>query len=543
MIKDDLNDAFRSSCMTYVLFLITLILVYSPIIHNDFLFYDDYDNFTFSQGHQSSLIALGLARPFMGVVVDMLNTSSVLYSGLKRIVGVVGLSWIAMLLYNWFRRHGMQQIYAAILGLTACCLPAFLYTESYLILTMLSYSSFFSGLSAYMFLATFEREGLSIRKKVAAIVMAMLLLFLSLSCYQLNAMFCWAVIAVAIVLTRGSARVKLFRNVAYYAVLFCLTLGIYTVFYRALFYLYPNLQVLSGRSALIGNIPELLAKAKWFLDLVIPVTCSNMSELLNRNLIANPTVIKLVFSLCYLALFIPDVINRKEPIRPVVIFSKGLLIFITIPLCYLPHLVLKENGLNIYYLSTLEVMFYLLFCIGLVNILCLFKRKAGVYVGNLATLLLLFSVCFAANKNLMTKFAMPNALEYRYVKSIVAGSDMSRINKIHIVGHLNFSGVLTYSERLVTVALHDCGYTEKNINITSSSNSIPTILHPEIYNRNSFFEKYYLKNDIWGYYNLRADLSDQETATLLESIKSSAKAYASQKDALVIDLSVLAHMY
>ncbi len=533
----------KENFLIYIIIIISLLCIYSPIIQNDFLYYDDYCFFTLDRAPNLTKISLMQARPIQGMIVDILNTTSLRFTGLKRITGLIGLSFVSMLLFCWLKRNHVQPLNALILSLAVCCLPSFLNICSYLCLTSATYSSFFSGLSAYIYLTTFENNNITLRKRVFTVLASIFLLFVSLSCYQLNAMFCWIIIAIAVILNDDNNDVKLLKNISYYFAVFCAALILYNLFYKIIISVYFPEMSQSGRSSVIG-ISEVIGKLKWFFGVIVRYAYTDLTSSISDKYYIQQKL-AIVFQLVSAAIFIPDLMSRKQPSRFVRFIIKVFLVSILLPLCYLPFLILKENGGMIVYLSTLETMLFLLFCCGAIKIINMSTQEKRSMLVTIALLLTFVVSAYSANNRLMTKYALPNTLDYRYVRGIISQkcADIDKLKEIHVIGHLNFSEVLTYSEKLICVALHDCGCKNKSIKISSSSNSIPPIIHPEIYNRNKFYANYYIYNPTWGYYNLRTDLTPEERARLLGSITLLAKSMSKQEGALVIDLTNLVYMY
>jgi hypothetical protein len=136
-------------CVAFVLML-SVCVIYSPVLQVDYLYWDDYIFFTRPKGWTLTVIELPHARPLLGVFVDLLNTGVVAGAGTKRLVSVLGLGLLACLVYAWLRKYGLHVLTAGLLSLSLCSLPAFQSTASYLTLTGSIYAAVFSCLAVHV---------------------------------------------------------------------------------------------------------------------------------------------------------------------------------------------------------------------------------------------------------------------------------------------------------------------------------------------------------------------------------------------------------
>ncbi len=524
----------------YAGILIVLIFIYSPILSTDFLYYDDYSFFTGERGFTVTKISLSQARPVQGVMADLLNTASVEYSGAKRLVSVVGLSLLAFLLFRWLTYCRVKPLYSILIAITVCCMPSFQNIASYLTLASLSFGSFLSGLSVYVvFTARSGKEASRSGKALTALISSMLL-FLALSSYQFNAMFCWVMVAIFLLTTDKDNFEKFLSRTFYFCILFGVVFLCYYLFYMKVVNMFLPSILPSGRSSLITSIPAMIDKLAWLYGDVIKYALIDILASINAvSLLYAGAIFFLVGS----AIVLQDVVSKKYGAKPSIYLIKYIVLFLLVPLSFLPYMVIQEGSENVVYLSTLEALLFVYAAISFVNIFENAGLQRAKPIATMAILAVALLFTFSANKNLMLKYALPNSLDYKFVKSQILKSDMSQVERIHFVGHLNFSEVLTYSENLVKVVLLDLGLSGKEIEITSSSNKIPLIVHDHIIVRSDIYEESYVFNPSQGYYNLRDDLTNEQRAKLLDYITSIPKELSKYQGVLIIDATSLQYMY
>jgi hypothetical protein len=204
---------------------------------------------------------------------------------------------------------------------------------------------------------------------------------------------------------------------------------------------------------------------------------------------------------------------------------------------YLPLFAVPEFGANLTYLTGIQASILLAVFLGLRNILDFatkFDLKKQIEIG--FAVLLFCIMAFSASGNLVRNYVIPNHNEYSFAKDIMCRADLSKIKRIHVVGQMNFSGVLSYPEALVKGVLNEVAPNLRP-EITSSSIAAPEIIHPDILKRNAAVKSYYQIDPRWGYYVIKPDLTVQQKETLNHYFADQAEAVAALPNVLVIDLS------
>jgi hypothetical protein len=187
-------------CVAFVLML-SVCVIYSPVLQVDYLYWDDYIFFTRPKDWTLTVIELPHARPLLGVFVDVLNTSVVTGAGTKRLVSVLGLGLLACLVYAWLRRVWLACAHGRALEPFVVLSPAFQTTASYLTVTGSIYAAVFSCGSPRLLSRRRKSDSPKSRRiRFYRMLLTSVLLFTALSCYQPGAMFCWAILIVPVYL-------------------------------------------------------------------------------------------------------------------------------------------------------------------------------------------------------------------------------------------------------------------------------------------------------------------------------------------------------
>lgn len=138
----------------------------------------------------------------------------------------------------------------------------------------------------------------------------------------------------------------------------------------------------------------------------------------------------------------------------------------------------------------------------------------------------------------MISYAVPNAIEYAFVKARLVEKDLTVIKEIHVRGSLNFSSVLSYSEGLVKAVLNELHSGRRDLNITSSSIDPPLVIFDPIYSRNKhLLGGYYVFNEYHGCYLMRNDMSQSDKDALKSRWDELFAQKLQEKNILIVDLS------
>ena len=517
------------------LLILGISLIYLPVVQVDFLFRDDYVYFTLPKGWTLTRIALAQARPFLGIFVDVLNTSVVAGAGLKHFVPVLGLGMLAVSIYAWLRNNGLRRIAAMLLGLSVCCVSSFQDTVCYLTVCSSIYASLCSCLAVQVFFRDCVNPEQSRRARLLRAMPASLLLFLGLSCYQPGAMFCWAVLIVPIYLANNEDWPRFRWAFLQFGLLFGVTLIGYVSFYKAVSF-FTGIS-LSGR-AQGADFGKILAKMTWFwTDFVLRVGqgITRFSHAFTPAQMKIAVILFLVLAVGGLV-FAPS--RAWRSFRAATSVQRLVLLPLLVVLCYLPFIVVPEYGLDPIYATGIKSSLLLALCLGARNVLDFateVKWKRRVEVGLAAVLFCLMAL--SASGNIQRNYVFPNHNEYSYVKSVVSKTDLTKITRIHVVGHLNFSDVLTYPETLVRGVLNEAPPPGVRPEVTSSSKTAPGIIHDEIFGRSKVLKEYYELDPAMGFYVIKPGLTIQQRAALDNYFAVQADAVAALPNVLVIDLS------
>jgi len=507
-------------------------LIYAPLVQADFLFRDDYSFFTLPKGWAVTKLTLAQARPGMGLLVDALNTSVIRGAGARHLVPVFGLSFLAVSVYAWLRINGLRLVPAMLWGLAVCALPSFQSTAPYLTVASSIYASLLSCLAVIAFFHGDDRA--HPRRRLHCMMLTSVLLFMALSCYQPGAMFCWAVLIVPVHLSRGEDWPRFRIELLKFGLLFGATLAGYLLVYKTVLFVFEI--PLSARAEW-ADPSQVVDKVAWFFGWFLPYIGREIIAPLDFTARHARTLALIALALAVGGLLCSLVRSGRPSLMAEGVQRLGFL-FLLVVLCYLPFIVIREYGTESIYTTAVQTGVLLAVGLGVRGVLGLvtsldWRRRLETGVAAAAFCLL----AVPANANMLRRYAFPNHNEYRYVKSAVAGADLTKITRIHVVGHLNFSEVLSYSEALVQGVLNEVSPRGPHPAISSSSRTAPAVVHPEILRRHEALAGYYQLHPTQGYYVLKPDLTVQQRAAVDGYFAKLADDMATLPNALIVDLS------
>lgn len=521
----------RETLSVIAVLMLSVCVIYSPVLEVDFLFRDDYIFFTRPKGWTLTKIELPHARPLLGVIVDLLNTSVVTGAGIKRLVSVLGLGSLACLVCAWLRKYGLHVLTAALLSLSVCALSSFQSTASYLTVTGSIYAAVFSCLAVHVYFRDGSPQPR--RTRLYRIVLTSLLLFTALSCYQPGAMFCWAVLVVPVYLVSRDDWPQFRLALLRFGLIFAVTLVPYLLFYKAAVLLAGI--PLSPRSEW-ANPGQIVAKLIWFSTWSLLYVGGEMLRPLYSG--GGAKAIKFVCLAVALGGLMYS-LGRQERRFPAASSAERIgLLAVLVILGYLPFLVTREYGMESIYTTAIQSSLLLAVFLGLRGLLEMVRHPVGkqrleVALGAAVCGLLAIS----CNANLLREFVLPNRNEYSYVKSAIAKADMTKVTRIHTVGTLHFSEVLSYPEALVRGVLNELWPGRAQPEITSSSKTAPSAIHVDILAHNAAVAEFYELHPTQGYYVIKPDLTAEQRAALDGYFAKLGESLSEQPNVLVIDLS------
>lgn len=503
----------------------------------DYFYYDDHValsnpelNWTRQLMHQ--------LRPIHGLVADLLTTGSPRHSGFRRLIGVLLLSSYAYVFLIWLILSGFETSSAFLLCLICGTVPGFQNLVSYLVASPALLGAFFGASSVLLF-----GWGIYIRRHTVAVrvtIMAgtVILLFLGLSTNGLTVLCCWPLWICTLCSPRVADWRVLIRSLIGFMVLFALACVVHYGFFKMVSTMTSLIPVLTQRASFVANPTDALEKIVWFVRDILPYSFVQLLRSLVPSMLPYYKFLRvglpLIMALGALSLFFCQKKPRPVEAILVLILTGGL-----IPLCYLPFLVLREKGGFPYYFAALEASFLCLFCAGCLNLgkLVLPTRYVRpVWLGAIGLLALLSA--YTAHRNVMISYAVPNAIEYAFVKARLVEKDLTVIKEIHVRGSLNFSSVLSYSEGLVKAVLNELHSGRRDLNITSSSIDPPLVIFDPIYSRNKhLLGGYYVFNEYHGCYLMRNDMSQSDKDALKSRWDELFAQKLQEKNILIVDLS------
>jgi hypothetical protein len=520
-----------------------LIFAYAPVLTTNYFFYDDYVQLINNGVPFSQVLPIYLAQYRPGFTVWLRlasnNEATLLNSAAVRFAGVIGLALLCYMIYAWMRSRKFDRSRSFFLSLIICTTPAFQSAMGYISAVVSVYCCLFSALSAVIVIKSWASAGTSRRMKCFAVGCGILLVAMAVGTYQPPAMFCWVIVALAVCAPEIPDWQLLRRAVLVFMGTFVLGTGGIILLSKALI-AWLHIPAF-GRTALLSNVPEIVEKIHWYASVVVPNAFVRMPYAWSPDLL--PTISKgsLIIGLLLVLATMGPFLYWKKQSHWAFSAQQMASMPVFLLLAYFPFLPIKENSLLTVYLTALQPMLVVLSVYGAD---CLWATASRVLKGTARikavtaclALLAIISV-YTCNRNMLDVYVLPNVLEYRYVKGILSHTDLSGVSQIHIKGHLNFSGVLTYSERLVFIVLNELKPGHP-IQITSSSSEAPIVIHEEIMARNPSLLRPAYSMTAHGYYMLREDLNAQKKEALQKYFGSLSDVYQKQ-GALVIDMKFL----
>jgi len=400
---------------------LTLFGIFIPVVIVPYAFSDDYTDLWMAvSGEPTAQFGKNIidasaitGRPFSGFLIQWFFSAAGSIDNLRfvRLVGVITIVALALLLCWGLIRSRIKPIYAALIAVFVCSLPAFQVYGSWAVLFSAPLAALLAGAASLLTVAAVDAPRGRGRDRLLASVA---LLFAALLIYQPGAMFFWVFFAVALVGAVESSE----RSVA-------LVRTHFAVGAVGLILAYAELKLTvhfmgsatgAGRNHLTHDIG---GKAHWFFH-------DPLYHALNLfDLTPTPWFAALVATVAATGILL-RLLERCT--RPVLY---AIVALVLIPLTYLPNLVVTESWAAYRTQVALSSLIALYFCFGAITLWLTFRDWLRVHVGRRGLLAsdqfaLAFSVVFvgvsvlAAARNVLTLFVEPHITEQRMLRSQVA---------------------------------------------------------------------------------------------------------------------------
>jgi len=395
-----------------------LLLCYVPVLVTPYAFSDDYALLTTSiRGEMASEWAMKTSqgRPTHALLLNLFfpksNVGELCY---LRLLGVVGIIFLAWNLYRTLVRVGWSSNLSFALAVIVCTLPPFQVYASWAVTVFFPFAALASGEALSLAERAFHERRPSC--KWGLVVGAVLLLLLALTIFQPAAMFFWVFAAITLFKPEASLSYVLRRFLWYTAIGFTgLLLGfsVYKLGSAMYGHMIPPL-----RSHLTQDIGE---KALWFFRQ--PLTNAlNLLKLSPKRWLAMSVG---VFITGGLILYLQGTTKER--------LCKIMIALSLVPFSYLPNLVIAESWPAYRTLSALTsvIAVYAFFALWGYGRVLGRSVTAPVLTAGLG-LAALTSSLLAAH-NVTTYFALPQFLEIKWLRGYLAQQDLSQTRSIYVI--------------------------------------------------------------------------------------------------------------
>lgn len=462
------------------LFLILFgILIFIPVYCTGYYFHDDFWGFP-SYNLNSQYGGITFGRIYQGLVPSFFPITNSANIGTIRGIQVVFALILSLLIKSWFYTKTGDKVFSVAL--------AIILTFSSLMVDCVAYASLVTftlslALSA-LFVFTVEKscDEYSSSKFYRGLVFQFISIFLffsALHSYQLALNFVFFMLAVKVYFKPPSQKIYFFVTILGLTLIIACVIYIVSNNYFADLYGHK----LNSRGQFIHSYSEIIQKIVWFFQIVIPASFDRLIAVFSGSLFFQTknlwyfleynTAFKLYSAMIklFIGFFILiSFINFFKKNRNAFDF---VVLFLTLPGCYIVHLLLIENAyLSHYAFSFISVLVFLF-----INGLILFSKKIfrsfGYLKGENVTIYVLFAASFIVvfqSILYQTKFwAIENTITYSFIKNNVYSAIKNGVSRIHVYGVPNHPGQANvYSKFATNLALREFGIDPNSFTITVS---------------------------------------------------------------------------
>lgn len=428
---NDTNSRMRLlEWQAFPVYLLLFLLCYLPVLLVPFAFADDYFFLSFSLHDRDFPLQywpmfVTAGRPFFTLFwwFYSLFVHKIADLALLRLLGIVSLALLAFCLYKTMMAAGWRKSIALLIPIIICTMPAFQVYISWatiscaVILTVIAGASVYLGEQAYA-----KSYGLS---KYLLWLSSVITLLVALAVTQCNPMFFW--VFVAIILFRpDNIPVDYLRRFFWYLTIFLSSCALDFAIAEISKAAYGVQSMASERAHLTHHVWK---KIIWFINEPLNYTL-NFQQLMPSSCLA---ICLGILILLGLSLYL-----RGKPIK--ILIALGF-----IPLCYLPNLVIAENGASYRTTAALSaiLVLYALFAIYGFRTVVLNKRYHFIFV----TVLAIFTMISygIAYRHVFIYFAIQQGVEIKILESTLS-SNMQQKRIFSLWNQIPFSQRPRYDE-------------------------------------------------------------------------------------------------
>jgi hypothetical protein len=417
---------------------VTTFGMFLPVLVVTYAFTDDYPVLAITNGlgpsdyFGKSIINTTASggRPFAGLLDQLVFTTASTIDNLRfvRLIGVIGILALALLLHWALVRAGIDRVFAALMAVLVCSMPAFQVYASWAVLFNVPYAALLGGGASLLAVSAVDApRHLRIDRYVGASAM----LLGALLIYQPTAMFFWVFLAIALIgaaqeSTRAKHLLRAHAGVA--ASAFAAAFLVQRLAVHVVGNTVPN----KTRNQLTHDLP---GKVRWFFEKPLYKSL-NLFDLTPSPLLAAVVVVVATIGILLLL--------RRRCASPLLYVCVGVLL---IPLSYLPNLAVKENFPSYRSQGSLTSLIAVYFCLGALGIWLSvrdrLRRPAAERLALVAATTFVATSAFFAAKNVTTLFAEPQNMELRLIRSQVAALPTG-VSRVGFVGTAYYWGLTKF---------------------------------------------------------------------------------------------------
>jgi len=402
-----------------LLFSLSILACYGPVILVPYAFSDDYSLF-YNASVQKNFVdryqVIASGRPLYAFILERTLAGLTDIADLRyvRLAGVAGIIAVGLLILRVLSAHGWSGLQSALIALIICTLPSFQVYAAWATTSFFPYSALLSGLG---FIAA--QKGLSNRDRTTkwfSLTAAVVLLSTAFAIYQPTAMFFWFFAAVLFLHEHDTPALTLRRFLSFLAIMASAMIVAY-VMVRAGQALFPG--VVGPERAHITK--DVVGKVLWF----VREPLRNALNLHNIRPSASAAVALFFFSTCGLMLFL------KGPRKNRVILSGVLLLIL--PLSYLSNLIASHSWFayrTIMVVGSLVVIYGLCAIRGFLSFLSTDRRTL---ILNSLLLTAAATCLVVSSKTVHSYFIAPQMTEMKLAREAVSMIDTSRVTNIYVI--------------------------------------------------------------------------------------------------------------
>jgi len=416
-----LADSRKGNGIVFILFLVILSFVYSPLVTSYFAAFDDWYFFEWRGMRTHGSFELG--RPLQAIMMDLVYAPlihTVEDANLARFVSILTLSFTAFAMYVFFKRYVKNDVQMFLLSLIIVTLPPFHNYVSFLVAGPYAFGCLLSVCSALMALKAIESHS-ALRNKITDASISIILLIMGIGTYQPCGML-FSSMLVFWLLNKDVAHVNWKRVGGFFAILFGSLLS-----YLALWRCWLNHEnagiQLWGPHTYDGRVLENdFDKMYWFCDPIM-IKALHLWDVVWSGKIDITVLVVLSIIVAGPVVELINIIKSGGTARYKLVPSfvlKYVLIIVLLPISSIPILASKTNIDKYGVLPALMTSLLILLYMGIKGIVNLSTMKWKAKIVTVVLSIMCVHSSFEANRNVMRYFALPSAIELGYARGEIS---------------------------------------------------------------------------------------------------------------------------